>query len=737
MDSRLIAHWSFDEGSGSQAVEHCSGRFDPIHYVFNETQYKPSVGPVWVDGVQGNALLFDGYSTWVDAPSWNRSFRELTIEAWIAPRSYEHGDGGRLSSIVNQHDRRQQRGFILGLFRHGACSFQVGTGQAWHEVWAAPGAVPRDEWSHVAAVWDGPNGRMALFVNGRLAGEKQVSSNEEIYAAQVGFVIGKNNEPSIVQGLFEANMFNGIIDELKLFERALPEGEIERRCNLVTPGKPDTKQRRSRYAGDRHRPEYHFIPPEHWMNEPHGPMYFNGQYHLFYQHNPHGPYWNQIHWGHAVSPDMVRWRDLPFALSPEEGSLDPDGCWSGGTTIGDDGLPVIYYAAGDKSRDPDQSVAMAKSTYGEDGDNDLIRWVKYPRYVAVLPEGVGLKGNFRDPFVWKEEGTWYMIVTSGIPDQGGTALLFTSSDGVDWTYRNPLYVGNSRKYPKTGDAWELPLLFPIFRTASGEQKHIFIVNPWFLHASPHYCKYIFYWIGTWDRERFIFTPDDEEPQTFDVGEHWIGPSGFIDPHGRIILFSVIFGMNPRMSRDFGWFGNAGLPVEIVAYEDGRIGVKPIDELTELRGAKLLDLADLSFEEADSALRSIQGDTLELRMVLEPGEASKFGLKVRVSPNDEEETLLYYDKASSSFWADRTRSSLEPDVEKGVEGGPVELDEGRLRLHLYLDKSMINCYLNGLKSLVTRIFPSRDDSHGLRLIGDETTRIKSLEAWTMNSAYSTE
>ena len=79
---------------------------------------------------------------------------------------------------------------------------------------------------------------------------------------------------------------------------------------------------------DPHRPQYHFLPPINWMNEPHAPLYWNGRYHIFYQFNPHGPYWGNIHWGHAVSEDLVHWTHLPIALAPEPGS-DSVGAWSG------------------------------------------------------------------------------------------------------------------------------------------------------------------------------------------------------------------------------------------------------------------------------------------------------------------------------------------------------------------------------------------------------------------------
>ena len=101
----------------------------------------------------------------------------------------------------------------------------------------------------------------------------------------------------------------------------------------------------------------------------------------------------------------------------------------------------------------------------------------------------------------------------------------------------------------------------------------------------------------------------------------------------------------------------------------------------------------------------------------------------------EETLLLYDAATATLRADRQRSSLDPDVEKSIVGGALELRGERLRLHIYLDHSMVEAYANGLKSLTTRIYPVRQDALGLRVWGNGTVRVKSLDVWRLGSAYS--
>ena len=120
---------------------------------------------------------------------------------------------------------------------------------------------------------------------------------------------------------------------------------------MKTISQPDFPTRAA-LAGDPHRPQYHFLPPANWMNDPNGLIEWSGQLHLFYQYNPHGAFHGTIHWGHAVSQDRVHWEDLPIALAPTPGGLDAGGCWSG-CAVDDGGTPTLLYtghAAGRLSR---------------------------------------------------------------------------------------------------------------------------------------------------------------------------------------------------------------------------------------------------------------------------------------------------------------------------------------------------------------------------------------------------
>nr|WP_328803631.1 GH32 C-terminal domain-containing protein [Paenibacillus puerhi] len=750
--SGLIGSWSFNEGTGKSVNDQVRNRNDVVQYVFNEAKYKPSTDPLWKKGVSGSGLLFDGYSTWVTRPANEiaKPGDELTIEGWVAPRSYEWGDQNKLSAIVNQYDSAKRAGYILGMGRHGKWSFQVGINGKWTEVWAADNKpLKKFEWSHVAATYSKSTGALKLYLNGELVGTSIAEKKLAITPANVDFIIGKNNSGAIIGGVFTANMFNGLIDELKVYNKALTDEEVKNGYLAVKSGfesgtapTPELDFDRSVYDGDRYRPQYHFIAPGHWMNEPHGPLYFQGKYHIFYQNNPQGPYWHQIHWGHAVSDDMVHWEDMPVALAPDGGSETPDGVWSGNAVVDDNGNPALFFTAGNDKATPNQATGLARSTYAEDGDVNLKEWVYHGAPVTTqapnlhAEEGEVWYGNFRDPYVWKDGDTWYQLVGSGIKGVGGTALMYTSTDMIHWTYQKPFFVGDYEKYHKTGQVWELPVLLPIGEDSSGNKKYVFLINPWFDHYDEDNVKYVYHWIGTWDKENHKFIPDHEEPRLFDFGEHFTGPSGMIDNQGRSILFSIAQDRRTEQQHyDSGWAHNAGLPVVLSLRGDHTLGVEPIQELDSLRGPKLIDVEQSSVASANTELQKVQGDMLEIVLKANIGTAKKLGISLRATADGQEETKLYYDVDKKELAVDRWKTSLDPDVQKGMNSGHMELDNNVLSLHIYLDRSMVEAYANGKNSITTRVYPTRSDALGLKLWSEGgEAEIQSLQVWLMNSAY---
>jgi beta-fructofuranosidase len=461
------------------------------------------------------------------------------------------------------------------------------------------------------------------------------------------------------------------------------------------------------------RPLYHFQPPANWMNDPNGLIQWKGQYHLFYQYNPNGPYHGTIHWGHAASTDLVQWTHLPIALAPTPQSPDEDGCWSG-CAVNDKGVPTFLYTGAQRDKGDKQTQCLATST------DDLLTWQKYPGnpVIAAPPEGLDVLG-FRDPCVWQDGDTWYCVIGSGIKGVGGTALLYMSHDLIHWTYLHPLYTREQGATEPvwTGSMWECPQFF-----ALGD-KHVLLVSVWDNDAPIHTV----YVVGPYADH--TFTPD--VVRRFDLGAAYYAPATMRDDQGRRIVWGWSWeARRSAAQRAAGWAGVMSLPRLLTLRPDGSLGVEPVPELHILRGTHRR-FADIDVTPASShLLRNVHGDCLELVATFEPGDATAFGLKVRCSPGDEECTVIVYDGVARRLAVDRDRASLDPAAYRGVHGGPLELAAGEhLTLHIFLDRSIVEVYANGQVCLTERIYPSRADSIGVALFAHGgSVRVTSVDVW---------
>ncbi|KQV87203.1 hypothetical protein ASD15_28595 [Massilia sp. Root351] len=735
-----LAYWSLDEQGGKRAMESVSGRYDPVNYVFNRARFKPDSAPLWRTAgscIHGGCLLFDGYSTDIAAPALAPAqlAQGFTLGAWVAPHAFEWGDGGHYSAFLSQFDAHARQGFSFGMQRFGAWGIKLGFGSAIMDVRVRDRKLPRDTWSHVAASYDPARRRVALFLNGEQVADAAAPGEGEFGLPQQPLTIGRHSQPEQVGGVFKLNTFLGLMDEVRIAAgpsdaAAVASGvkaDLARHGGKAPqPSLADMRVPRSVFEGDRHRPRYHLMPDAGWMNEPHAPLYYGGQYHLFFQKNPFGPFWHQIHWGHWTSPDMVHWRELPIALAPEDDGLATDGVWSGSATYAADGSPVLFFTAGNDSAKPNQRTGMA--TPSDLRDPDLARWNKYPVPVTLQAPGQGRHGEFRDPFVFRDPArqSWFQLVGSSLPGGSGTALVYESADLRSWTPRGPLFSIDAKRFPGFDATWELPVLLPVGKGRDGRERHVFLNDV---------RGQAYYWTGVFDAKNARFTPDLEQPRTFDVGQgHFSGPSGFVDPKtGRSIVFSIAQGERTLQDEwDAGWAHNGGLPVTLSLGADGELRIAPISELAALRRRQLLDLRNASVAEAAAALAAIRGDALEVELELAPSsEAGKRGMSLRVAPGRAEATELYLDTARGRLEIDRTRSASGQAY--GIQGGALDLQDEALRMRIFLDRSMVEAYVNERKSLTSRIYPARADADGLELLAAAGDRVVVLKVWAMGPA----
>lgn len=477
---------------------------------------------------------------------------------------------------------------------------------------------------------------------------------------------------------------------------------------------------RQKMSADQLRPTYHFLSPSNWINDPHGLIEWQGQYHLFYQYNPHGPFHGTIHWGHAISDDLIYWRDLPVALAPDPGLYDQDGCWSG-CAVNDDGLPTLFYTASHP-----QAVAAAVS------HDDLITWEKVSGNPLIpgSPEEIGALsgGNFRDPFIWQTDVGWEMLVGSKIEGQGGQVLLYSSSDLRQWQYQGIFLGGDSNQVEPfwQGTMWECPNLLDF-----GERQVLFLS----VQATPSDHMYSVYFSGQQIGDRF-------EPTKNEMLVHGgclYAPQAMRLPDGRFVMFGWLpEGRSQQACMEAGWNGSHSLPLELNLLDDGSVAVTPIQELQKLRDEHWQETEISLFGETEYILPHIAGNALEIQVEFIPDEDAECGLKVFCSPDGEEQTRIVYKREVGQIFVKRDQASLDQRADVNPATMPVALAAGEsLRWRVFIDHSIVTVFVNERLCLICRVYPTRDDSQGVRLFSRcGETAVSEINIWHMNAIWPT-
>jgi beta-fructofuranosidase len=449
----------------------------------------------------------------------------------------------------------------------------------------------------------------------------------------------------------------------------------------------------SKLAADPQRPQYHLLPAANWMNDPNGPIYWQGKYHMFYQYNPNGAFWGDMHWAHAVSEDMVHWKHLPMAMAPTAGGPDKDGVFSGCAVVDNGGVTAIYTGVNPET----QCIASS--------GGDLTAWKKFAGnpVIAAPPAGMEVTG-FRDPCVWKEGDTWLMAVGSGFRGKGGAVLLYESNDLRHWNYLHPLVSGRmkpgvSAKDPvDSGEMWECPDFFPL------GGKHLLVIS------TERVVKYL---LGSYADRRFR----TETTGGVDFGSYYAARTMTNTGERRILWGWVTEARSAEAQRAAGWSGVMSLPRELKLL-GVQVQMRPAPEVETLRGKRL---------GADAA-----GDCLEIQAEIDPGQAARAGLKLRAAPDGSEQTLVYYDREQRLVCVDRSQSSTDASADRGMQSGPFLLGRGEtLRLRIFLDGSVIEIFANERFCLTARVYPVGRRSLGVGLYASGgAAKMVSFEAWEM-------
>ena len=441
-----------------------------------------------------------------------------------------------------------------------------------------------------------------------------------------------------------------------------------------------TAQQRAR--NDPLRPGYHFIPPAHWMNDPNGPIYYKNAYHLFYQHNPFGPEWGNISWGHALSVDLVHWEHLPIALTPTPDSVDKDGVFSGSTVI-NDGVPTIIYTG----------VWPEVQCIARSFDN-MFSWRKYENNPVISIPPLKNLSAFRDPFVWKEESDWFMLVGAGIKNTGGTAFLYRSKNLLDWKYLHPLCDG-------PGKIWECPNFFPL------GQKHILIISleDGVQYALGDYIDHIFY---------------PEKWNLLDLGgvKGFYAPNTMLDPTGRRIMWGWIQGGG---SPGYPWQGMLTIPRELSLGAEGVLEQRPVKELQALRN-KSFTITDVRIKpNGIFKVPDIGSNCLEIIITFESNSLVSYSIELEGVSNYKENFNIFYDAERNQVRI----GGLICDLGLNADSPPTIW-------HIFYDRSVYEIFIDYKRTLTGRFFHDVGNIKNLCVRSMvERLNIKTIQIYILN------
>lgn len=307
----------------------------------------------------------------------------------------------------------------------------------------------------------------------------------------------------------------------------------------------------------------HLKAPGNWINDPNGFIYYKGEYHLFYQYFPYAPAWGTMHWGHAVSEDLVHWEHIGTALFPTKYS-DQNGCFSG-SALEHDGRMNLYYTGihydeADKENIhacvDDKFTASQLMISSEDGfqfDNFEDKQVVVP---AITDEETGDSKDTRDPKVWEEDGHFYMILGSTYKKKIGRVIFYRSEDTVNWQYAGQL------RSERFGKILECPDLFRL------GNEHIFIGSPMYIaEDAGGYQHHAVCMPAEFDTETCaLILP--EHYQYIDYGLDLYAPQTTVDKEGRRVMIAWL--RMPKVIEEEGkepWIGMMSLPRVIEMKED--------------------------------------------------------------------------------------------------------------------------------------------------------------------------
>ena len=508
-------------------------------------------------------------------------------------------------------------------------------------------------------------------------------------------------------------------------------------CQRSANPRPVTAAAQTQFT-ERHRPQFHFTPPAKWMNDPNGMVFYEGEYHLFYQHHPDSTVWGPMHWGHAVSTDLVHWQHLPIALFPDALGLIFSGSavidWKNTSGFGINGKPPMVAMFTYHDMAAEKRGTQTFQTQGLAYSNDRGRtWTKYTGNPVIPNAGIR---DFRDTkVIWHEASQrWIMVLAAG-----DRIRLYASYDLTQWEFASEFGVNVGAH----GGVWECPDLFPIRIEGTNETRWVLLVsiNP----GGPNGGSATQYFVGSFDGTTFTLDPQ------FATGLGTAGKEptrGIWVDHGRDDYAGVTWSDIPSTDgrRLFiGWMSNWDYAA-VVPTDAWRSAMTIPRSLTLRRTPAGLRL----FSTPVSELRLLRGETRTLTAQRISGTVplrlpsggtaaqSEIDLEFFVSPNDTTDVAVElsnaagetyrigFNQATGRYYSDRTAlpRAFSAKFATAVHWAPRIVTDSVVRMHLFFDRASAELFGDGGATALTDImFPTEDFSTIRMVVKGDAVRLR--------------
>ena len=459
------------------------------------------------------------------------------------------------------------------------------------------------------------------------------------------------------------------------------------------------------------RQKYHFEVPSGWCNDPNGFSYQRGEYQLFYQHMPYSanPADFVMYWGHAKSNDLVHWENLPIAIGPDSDE-DISGCWSG-CSFEKDGESFIYYTGLDKNQRQKQCLAIS---------DDGINFNKYegnPILGETLCEAE--EGDFRDPFIWKHEEKYYMLVGSS---KGGFGCipLYESYDGIKWTFKNLLV----ESLGELGTVCECPNFVEI------NGKYVLFISP----HGMNYRKSI-YLVGDFDyiTGKFFWHNYGE----IDWGMDYYAPQIITNERGEKISIGWMnswdwmpWSDGKYFTTEMGWCGGMSLPRKIWLDDENRLCSKPVEEMKVLRDNKCV-WEEIEIEDNTFEIETKDNRHLEMKIIIDIQKNTADQIKMTLGNKDSYYIEVIVDVKKAELIFNRNN-----DLQKkaGIRKCNLKsVTQEKMELHIYLDSSSIEIFSDDYVTAMTNTFylPENEKSFTIEALNGKTL-FTQITTWNMKA-----